>query len=115
MLARRSEVIDLARVEMGKVVSEGRFYEALDPLDAVAGWARVVEGAMHRRVRLNPLAFPRKSARVDMVSRGVVGVIAPWNFPVAGIYRSIIPGAAHGQWRRPEAFGVHAAYECLAR
>lgn len=96
MLARRSEVIDLAHVEMGKVVSEGSFYEALGPLDAVAGWARVIEGAMNRRVRLNPLAFPKKSARVDLVPRGVVGVIAPWNFPVAGIYRSTIPALLTG-------------------
>jgi acyl-CoA reductase-like NAD-dependent aldehyde dehydrogenase len=96
MLARRAEVIELARVEMGKVASEGIFYEALGPLDAVAGWAGVVDRAMGRRVRLNPLAFPKKSARVDMVPRGVVGVIAPWNFPVAGLYRSTVPALLTG-------------------
>jgi acyl-CoA reductase-like NAD-dependent aldehyde dehydrogenase len=86
MLARRAEVIALAHDEMGKVEAEGLFNEALGPLDTVKGWARVVESATARRqVRLNPVSFPRKKAHVDLVPRGVVGVIAPWNYPVAGL------------------------------
>jgi acyl-CoA reductase-like NAD-dependent aldehyde dehydrogenase len=96
MLARRAEVIELARAEMGKVEVEGIFNEALGPLDTVSGWAGVVGDAIGRRVRLNPLSFPKKSARVDMVPRGVVGIIAPWNYPVAGLYRSTIPALLTG-------------------
>jgi acyl-CoA reductase-like NAD-dependent aldehyde dehydrogenase len=96
MLRRRNEVIALARDEMGKVEAEGLFIEALGPLDSVSGWARVVEAASSRRVRLNPVAFPRKHARVDLVPRGVVGIIAPWNFPVAGLYRPTIPALLTG-------------------
>ena len=97
MLRRRSEVIDLARVEMGKVDVEGLFHEALGPLETVNGWARVVEGAIPRRhVRLNPLSFPKKHAYVDLVARGVVGIIAPWNYPAAGLYRSIFPALMTG-------------------
>ncbi|MGO9000255.1 MAG: aldehyde dehydrogenase family protein [Polyangiaceae bacterium] len=96
VLARRGELVELARAEMGKVEVEGIFNEALGPLDAVGGWAGVVEHAMHRSVRLNPLVFPKKSARVDMVPRGVIGVIAPWNFPVSGICRPIIPALLTG-------------------
>jgi acyl-CoA reductase-like NAD-dependent aldehyde dehydrogenase len=96
MLARRAEVIELARVEMGKVDVEGIFLEALGPLDAVSGWAGVVEHAIARRVRLNPLSFPNKHARVDLIPRGVVGVIAPWNFPVAGLERAVFPALLTG-------------------
>jgi acyl-CoA reductase-like NAD-dependent aldehyde dehydrogenase len=97
MLQRRSEVIALAADEMGKVEAEGLFNEALGPLDTVKGWARVVESATARRsVRLNPLSFPRKQAYVDLVPRGVVGVIAPWNYPVAGLYRSTLPALLTG-------------------
>ncbi|HEY8039827.1 MAG TPA: aldehyde dehydrogenase family protein [Polyangiaceae bacterium] len=97
MLRRRAEVIALARDEMGKVDAEGLFNEALGPLDTVSSWARVVERATSRQpVRLNPLSFPRKHAHVDMVARGVVGVIAPWNYPVAGLYRSTIPALLTG-------------------
>ena len=97
MLRRRSEVIALAADEMGKVEAEGLFNEALGPLETVKGWARVVEAATARRaVRLNPINFPRKQAYVDLVPRGVVGVIAPWNYPVAGLYRSALPALLTG-------------------
>ncbi len=96
MLARRAEVIELARVEMGKVTVEGILNEALGPLDTLSGWAGVIEGAIGREVRLSPLAWPKKSARVDLVPRGVVGIIAPWNFPVAGLERPIFPALLTG-------------------
>lgn len=97
LLRLRSEVIALAADEMGKVEAEGLFNEALGPLETVKGWARVVETATARRsVRLNPINFPRKQAYVDLVPRGVVGVIAPWNYPVAGLYRSTLPALLTG-------------------
>ena len=97
MLRRRSEVIALARDEIGKVEAEGLFNEALGPLDNVKGWAKVVEKAASREtVRLNPVSFPGKRAYVDMIPRGVVGVIAPWNYPVAGLYRPTLPALLTG-------------------
>jgi acyl-CoA reductase-like NAD-dependent aldehyde dehydrogenase len=97
MLKRRGEAIELSRDEMGKVDVEGLFNEALGPLDNVSAWARVVREATARRnVALNPISFPRKTAYVDSVPRGVVGVIAPWNFPVAGLYRSLLPALMTG-------------------
>jgi len=97
MLRRRGEAIELSKREMGKVEVEGLFNEALGPLDTVTGWARVVRAATSRRhVSLNPISFPRKSAYVDSVPRGVVGIIAPWNFPIAGLYRSVLPALMTG-------------------
>jgi acyl-CoA reductase-like NAD-dependent aldehyde dehydrogenase len=97
MLDQRRVVIDLVRVEMGKLEVDALFTEGLGPLDTVKGWTRVVKQATAReRVRLNPLAFPGKRAFIDMVPRGVVGVIAPWNFPVAGLYRSVLPALLTG-------------------
>lgn len=97
MLARRNALIALLEEEMGKVEAEALFTEALGPLDAVKGWARVLGAALKRRgVRLNPLSFPRKRASVDLVPRGVVGIIAPWNFPVSGLFRSVLPALMSG-------------------
>ncbi len=97
LLRRRDEVIDLARRELGKVEIEGLFNEALGPLETLAGWVKVVAGATATRsVRLNPVSFPRKSAEVEQLPRGVVGVIAAWNFPVAGLYRSTFPALLTG-------------------
>ena len=62
------------------------------PLDAVNAWERVIkEHGSRERVSLNPINFPGKSAWIDPVPRGVIGVIAPWNYPVAGLYRSLFP------------------------
>jgi acyl-CoA reductase-like NAD-dependent aldehyde dehydrogenase len=97
MLRRRAEAIDLAQREMGKLPAEGLFIETLGPLDNVGAWARVVRKATSRRkVALNPLSFPHKRAYVDSVPRGVVGVIAPWNFPIAGLYRPLFPALMTG-------------------
>ena len=97
MLTRRQEVMVLVEQEIGKVPAEALFNEALGPLDAVKGWADILRPALERRrVRLNPLSFPGKKAYVESVPRGVVAIIAPWNFPVAGLYRSVFPALLAG-------------------
>ncbi|MBX3276293.1 MAG: aldehyde dehydrogenase family protein [Sandaracinaceae bacterium] len=96
MLERRNEVMALVEREGGKLPVDAMFTEALGPLDAVSGWKRVAKPAMRQRVRLNPLAFPKKKARIELVPRGVIGIIAPWNFPVSGLYRSVIPALMTG-------------------
>ncbi|HZW88276.1 MAG TPA: aldehyde dehydrogenase family protein [Myxococcaceae bacterium] len=97
MLERRAEAMALVEEEIGKVHAEALFNEALGPLDAVKGWAAVLGPALaHRRVRLNPLGFPGKKAWVDAVPRGVVAFIAPWNFPIAGLYRAVFPALLSG-------------------
>ncbi len=96
MLIRRNEVLSLVKLEVGKVDVDAMFTEALGPLDAVSGWARVAGKAVKKKVRLNPLSFPKKRAHIDLVPRGVIGVIAPWNYPVSGLYRSLIPALMTG-------------------
>lgn len=97
MLRRKDDVLALVREEMGKLEIEGLFNEALGPLDMLSAWTSVVEKAGVRRpVRLNPLKFAGKSAWIELPPRGVIGVIAPWNFPVAGLYRSIYPALLTG-------------------
>ncbi|HEX7604428.1 MAG TPA: aldehyde dehydrogenase family protein [Polyangiaceae bacterium] len=96
MLADRSTIVRLVKEEMGKHEVEGLFTEGLGHLDAVQSWKKVVAKELARSVPLNPINFPKKRARVELVPRGVVGVIAPWNFPVAGLYRSLMPALLLG-------------------
>jgi acyl-CoA reductase-like NAD-dependent aldehyde dehydrogenase len=97
MLRDRDEVIALARDEVGKCDAEGIFNEALGPLDAVSAWTKILKDALGPRpVGLNPMAFPKKRASITLVPRGVIGVIAPWNFPVSGLYRSVLPALLCG-------------------
>jgi glycosyltransferase involved in cell wall biosynthesis len=89
--------VELVRAEVGKPDAEALFNEALGPLDSVNAWASLVEKhASPQKVSLNPIAFPGKRATVERVARGVVGIIAPWNFPVSGLYRSVFPALLTG-------------------
>jgi len=96
LLAERDEGLAIVRREVGKTPADALFTEALGPLDALKGWRKVIEQAPVGSVSLSPLAFPKKSARIELVPRGVVGIIAPWNFPVAGLYRSVFPALLLG-------------------
>lgn len=96
MLARRAEIVECVRRETGKTEVDALFTEALGPLETLSGWKRVLASALEERVRLNPLSFPHKRAHYALVPRGVIGVIAPWNYPVAGLYRSVFPALLTG-------------------
>ncbi len=96
LLRRRGEAAALAREEMGKVAAEGLFNEGLGPVETMSAWIEVVATQRWRQVRLNPLSFAGKRAEVELVPRGVVGILAPWNFPVAGLYRAIFPALLLG-------------------
>lgn len=96
VLDRRAEVIELMKNDMGKLEASSIF-EVIGPLDQVTAWAGVIGPEIEReKVSLNPIAFPRKKAFIDRRPRGVVGVIAPWNYPVATFYRTLIPALLCG-------------------
>jgi succinate-semialdehyde dehydrogenase/glutarate-semialdehyde dehydrogenase len=97
MLARREEAMALARDEVGKLDVEALFDEGVGHLDMLQQWVRVVRSAMRpKRARMNPIAFPGKRGYTELVPRGVIGVIAPWNFPIAGLYRAVYPALLCG-------------------
>ncbi len=97
MLESRHEVIALMREDVGKLEVDALMSEVLGPLDQVDSWAKVIGPAIERRkVRLNPLNFPKKKAFVDRLPRGVIGIIAPWNYPLATLFRTVIPALLSG-------------------
>lgn len=97
MLARRAEAMALVRDEVGKLDVEALFDEGIGHLDMLQQWIRVVRPALRRtRARMNPIAFPGKRGFTELVARGVIGVIAPWNFPIAGLYRAVYPALLCG-------------------
>ena len=97
VLDRRHEVIALMREEVGKLEVDALMSEVLGPIDQVSAWTSVVKPVLERKkVSLNPLNFPKKSAHIDRVPRGVVGIIAPWNYPVATLFRTLIPALLCG-------------------
>jgi acyl-CoA reductase-like NAD-dependent aldehyde dehydrogenase len=97
MVARRNEITALVEAETGKTPVETLLGEALGPLDQVNQWTRLFRAhARRRRARVPRLAFPGKRAWVDLVPRGVVGAITPWNFPLGVFFRPVIPALLAG-------------------
>ncbi len=97
MLERRREAIELITEEAGKLEAHALMHEALGPLDFVKGWIGVIRPYLkQRKLPLSRLAFPGKSGRVDLVARGVVGIIAPWNYPVATYFKPVFPALLCG-------------------
>ncbi len=79
LCARKQEMGELLTREMGKVLPEalGDVQEAIDMATYMAGEGRRLNGL------LVPSELPSKWAMAVRDPLGVVGVITPWNFPIA--------------------------------
>jgi alpha-ketoglutaric semialdehyde dehydrogenase len=76
---RKDRLGNLVAEEMGKIVSEGRgdVQEAIDFFEYVAGEGRRMFGIT------TPSELPNKLLMTRREPFGVVGLITPWNFPIA--------------------------------
>jgi len=97
MLERRAEAIDIIHREAGKSFAQAAMTEAIGPLDYLKNWIGVVRPFVKRKkMPISPLAFPGKKGWVDMVPRGVVALIAPWNYPIATYFKPLFPALLTG-------------------
>jgi len=86
----REEILDIMCDEMGR----GRADSLLSELTVVMNYAKgtigvAKEATRAKKVKLSPLEFPGKKAVIEAVPRGVIGIIAPWNYPLMQCYRPI--------------------------
>lgn len=90
ILERRQEVLALLHDEAGKTPGDVLMGEALGALQFLRDYVEVARPHLEpRRLPFNPIAFPGKRGRVELVPRGVVAVITPWNFPLATFFRPV--------------------------
>jgi acyl-CoA reductase-like NAD-dependent aldehyde dehydrogenase len=47
-------------------------------------------------IGLSPLNYPGKRAYIEAVPRGVIGIIAPWNYPAGNFWKSVLPALLSG-------------------
>ena len=77
MIERRAEVLQLLFEEAGKTPGESLMSEAAGPLQYLNDWIKVARPHLKsRKLKINPLAFPGKKGRIDLLPRGVIGIIA---------------------------------------
>ncbi len=92
LLRQKEDLARLMTQEMGKVLAEtrGDVQEAIDMTYFIAGEGRRLHGYT------TPSEMPNKTAYCIRVPVGVVGVITPWNFPMAIPAWKIIPALLCG-------------------
>jgi alpha-ketoglutaric semialdehyde dehydrogenase len=90
--ARKDEIARIATAEMGKVLDEtrGDVQEAIDMAYYMGGEGRRLMGYTA------PVEMPNKFGMALRDSVGIVGVITPWNFPVAVPSWKILPALIAG-------------------
>ena len=97
ILAGADEIAEIVSDETGKSVDDVL-------LNEVSGIAEYVKLAYREaKVALQPhhpsissIAYPGKKAVVEAVARGVIGIIAPWNYPLSIFYKPIFPALLAG-------------------
>lgn len=97
ILQRAEEIADLVHRECGKPIEEAALAEVLPNADLVEYWTSSIEELLEgTTVELDPLAYPGKVGRIHKAPRGLVGLITPWNYPVAIPLRTIVPALLAG-------------------
>jgi acyl-CoA reductase-like NAD-dependent aldehyde dehydrogenase len=97
LLSRAEEIATLVRLECGKPIEEAALAEVLPNADLIDYWRSSIEELLEATtVELDALAYPGKLGRIYREPRGVVGLITPWNYPVAIPLRTIVPALLAG-------------------
>lgn len=97
ILERRDEICALLGQEMGRSATDSLFSEVVFAVSYTSGAVKVAKEALApRTVRLSPLDFPGKSAVIEAVPRGVIGIIEPWNYPLLQFYKPLFPALLAG-------------------
>ena len=115
---RRAELAELVSREVGKPIVESQFADLVVTLESGRYLTRIAgpELAPRRVPHSNP-AVRAKSGWLLHEPYGVIGIIAPWNFPLAIPMAQIIPAvlAGNGVVLKPSPFsaGVGAAIGTL--
>jgi aldehyde dehydrogenase (NAD+) len=101
LLQRKEEIARIATQEMGKILAEtrGDVQEAIDMAYYMGGEGRRLLGYTA------PVEMPNKFGMAIRDSVGVVGLVTPWNFPVAVPSWKILPALIAGNtvvWKAAE-------------
>ncbi len=97
ILDRADLVAKTLKSELGKPEAESLLAEVLPSGDVVDFWCKSIEELLEDTdVELDALAYPGKRGTIRREPRGVIGVIMPWNFPVALPLRTIVPALLAG-------------------
>jgi len=94
---RRAELAELISREVGKPFVESQFVDLLVTLESVRYQTRIARAELApRRVPHSNPAVRAKSGWLQHEPYGVIGIVSPWNFPLAIPMAQIIPALLAG-------------------
>ena len=97
VLDQAQAIATCVREEVGKPEIEALLGEVLPTADVVGYWTKVIAELLDpTEVEIDAMAYPGKAGTITREARGVVGVIMPWNFPVALPLRTLVPAVLAG-------------------
>ena len=94
LIARQDELMDLLQLETGKSRAHA-FEEVTGALGAITYYAKISPRALKRKKVKAGVPF-LLSAYVEPAPVGVVGIITPWNYPLALTMMDVIPALMAG-------------------
>ncbi|MCF2530074.1 succinic semialdehyde dehydrogenase [Yinghuangia soli] len=94
LLARQDEILDIIQTETGKVRKHA-FEEVLDVALTCRHYGRRARGYLRTRRRAGALPVLTKAVEVRH-PKGVVGLVSPWNYPLALSIGDAIPAMIAG-------------------
>src|SRR4028119_1474110 len=84
ILSEMDEIAQLISEEMGKPIAEAFSTEISPVLDLMQYFARNTQKLLKpEKINIGQLAFLGRSSRIVYQPLGVVGIISPWNYPLA--------------------------------
>src|SRR5687768_15984438 len=84
MLKERDEIAGLVSHETGKPVAEALSMEIVPTLDAMHYFAHASENLLRpQKIDIGQYGMMGRSSSIRFKPLGVVGIISPWNFPLA--------------------------------
>lgn len=97
LLSRRDEGMKVMRDETGRDLVENLMSDLVGAGDFVGMVIKAGRKALAKEpIALSPLNLPGKKAYIEAVPRGVVGIIAPWNYPAGNFWKSVLPALLAG-------------------
>ncbi len=97
ILEKRHEVAKVMAEEMGRSELECLADEIAAVAEFVKAAVAVAKQALRPvKVPISKLDYPGKRAVIEAVPRGVVAIIAPWNYPLGNFFKHLFPSLLAG-------------------
>jgi acyl-CoA reductase-like NAD-dependent aldehyde dehydrogenase len=97
VLSSHAEVLEIMSQETGRSQTECMMSEVVGLMDYLrAAHRAAIKALAPEKIKLSVLDYPGKSVVVEAIPRGVVGIIAPWNFPLSNFWKSLFPALLAG-------------------